>query len=134
MLARVLLRQDGGARLVKPVVATGMLEVPVSVDQLLDGVGVDAGQGPGNVWMCGDDFRADEQLSVGAGKHRDVSTSTQENADVTAESLNRDLRGGGFLKGMLDKGVFLGEAAWRKADYSNRHTSCSKKLAARDSG
>lgn len=43
MLARVPMRQDAGAGLVQPLVATGVIEVPVRVDQLLDGIGIDAG-------------------------------------------------------------------------------------------
>jgi hypothetical protein len=42
MFARVLLRQNGGSGLMHPIVSTGVIEVPVSIDQLLDGVCVDA--------------------------------------------------------------------------------------------
>ena len=73
MFARVLLRQDAGSGFVQPLVAAGMIEVPVSVDQLLDGVRIDARQSGGNIRTRGDDFCIHEQLPVGAGKNSDVS-------------------------------------------------------------
>ena len=97
MLARVLLRQDAGSGFVQPLVAARVIEVPVSVDQLLDGVRIDARQSRGDIWTRGDDFGIHEQLSVRAGKNGDISTRAQKNADVAAKGLNRDLCCGGFL-------------------------------------
>jgi hypothetical protein len=56
-----------------PLVAAGVVEVPVSVDQLLDGIGVDACEGFFDVWTGGDDLRVNEQLSIGAGEDGDIS-------------------------------------------------------------
>jgi hypothetical protein len=44
MLARVLVCQNDGTSLVQPRVAIGVLGVPVRVDQVFDGIGVDRSQ------------------------------------------------------------------------------------------
>jgi hypothetical protein len=98
MLARVLLRHDAGSGFVQPLVAAGVIEVPVSVDQLLDRVHIDARQSRGNVWPRGDDSCIHEELSVGAGKNGDISTRAQKNADIAAKGFNCDLRRGSFLE------------------------------------
>jgi hypothetical protein len=53
-----------------------VIEVPVSVDQLLDGVRIDAREGCRNIRTRGDDFRIHQQLPVGAGEDSDISTHT----------------------------------------------------------
>jgi hypothetical protein len=75
MFARVLVRQDTGSRFMDPLVTTGMVEMPVGVYQLLDGIPVDAREGFRNVRTRGNDFRINQQLSVRADKNRDISTS-----------------------------------------------------------
>ena len=45
MFARVLMRQDTGSSLMDPLVTAGVVEMPVSVDQLFDGIRVDAREG-----------------------------------------------------------------------------------------
>ena len=72
MLARVFLRQDAGSRFVQPLVATCVIEMPVGVYELFHGIGINARQCFGNVWMRGDDFSIDKQLSVGPGKNGDI--------------------------------------------------------------
>ncbi len=111
MYAGVLVGEDAGSGLMDPLVAAGVVEVPVGVDELFDGIGVDAGEGFFDVWTGGDDLGIDEQLSVRAGQDGDVSTSAQEDTDVAAEVLNGDLCGCGFLEGASDD---LGEqVAWK---------------------
>src|SRR5580700_1278554 len=88
MLARVLLCQDAGSGFVQPFVTSGVIEVPVSVYQLLYGVRINARQRCGNMWTRGDDFSIDEELSVGAGKDGDISACAQKNADIAAKRLN----------------------------------------------
>ena len=129
MLACILLRQDAGSGFVQPLVATGVVEVPVGVYQLFDGVLIDACEGFGNVRTRGDDFRVDEQLSVRAGKNGNISTRTQKNADIAAEALNRDFRCGGFLERRPNQAVRLGEQpSWNKRSHGDRATCSSKKL------
>ena len=77
MFARVLVGKDAGSGLMDPLVAAGVVEVPVGVDQLLDGIGVDACDGLFDIWTGGDDFGIYEQLSIGAGENGDISTSAK---------------------------------------------------------
>jgi hypothetical protein len=74
-----------------------MIEVPVRVDELLDGVRIDAGESCRNVRPRGDDFGIDEKLSVRTRKNSDVSTGAKQDADIAPKSLHRDLGCGGFL-------------------------------------
>ena len=85
-----------GSCLVHPIISAGVIEVPVSVDQLLDGVGIDACQRFRNLRLRGLNFGVNEQLSVGPGEDRDISARAQKNGDVAAQRLHRNLRGGGF--------------------------------------
>src|ERR1700720_1825193 len=118
MLARIFLRQDARPRFVHPLIATGVIEVPVRVDQLLDGIGVDARDRLRNVRTRGDDFRIHEQLSIGAGQNGDISTSTQKNTYIPAKVLDGDLGCRGYLESSRNEHVArLGEQrSWRKPD------------------
>src|SRR5580704_6161385 len=70
-LARILVSQNACARLVQPLVAARVIEVPVCIDELLDRIRVDAGESRRNIRSRGDDFGIDEKLSVWAGKNGD---------------------------------------------------------------
>ena len=78
MFARVLMRQDAGSGFMDPLVAAGVVEVPVRVDQLFDGIRVDAREGLRDVRTCGDDLRIDQELSIRASENGDISTGTQK--------------------------------------------------------
>jgi hypothetical protein len=93
----ILVSQNACARLVHPIVAAGVIEVPVRVDELLDGVRTDTGESRRNVRPRGDDFGIDEKLSVLASKNGDVSTGAKQDADIAPKHLHRDLGCGGFL-------------------------------------
>src|ERR1700720_3926612 len=77
MLARILVSQNACARLVYPLVAARVIEVPVRVDQLFNGICVDLGESRRDVRPRGDDFGIDEKLSVRTRKHSDVSAGTK---------------------------------------------------------
>ena len=47
--AAVFVGDDGGAGGVHPLVAVGMVEVPVGVDEVGDGIGADGGEGFGEL-------------------------------------------------------------------------------------
>src|SRR5579864_1181255 len=76
--AGILVSQNACARLVQPIVAAGVIEVPVRVDELLDGVRIDAGKSRRNVRPRGEDFGIDEKLSVLTSKNGDVSTGAKQ--------------------------------------------------------
>ena len=129
MFTRVLVRQDTGSGFMDPLVAAGMVEVSVGVDQLFDGICVDAREGFRDVRTCGNDFRIDQQLSVRANENGDISTRTQKDADVAAKVLNRDFRCGGFFERSYNDAFCLGhQVTWSKASCGNRQTSSSEKL------
>src|ERR1700730_4943721 len=88
MLARVLLCQDASSGFVQPMVAADMIDLPVSVNQLFDGIRINARQRCGNMRTRGDDFSINEEISVGAGKDSDISACAQKNADIAAKRLN----------------------------------------------
>ena len=67
MDAGILVGEDAGSGLVDPLVAAGVVEVPVSVDELFDGIGVDAGESLFDVWTRCNDFGVYEEFSVGTG-------------------------------------------------------------------
>src|SRR5580704_15665649 len=66
--AGILMSQNACACLVHPLVAAGVIEVPVRVDELLDGIRIDAGESRRKVRPRGDDFGIDEKLSVRTSK------------------------------------------------------------------
>src|ERR1700732_3696741 len=95
--AGILVSQNACACPVHPVVAAGVIEVPVRVDELLDGIRIDAGESRRNVRPRGDDLGIDEKLSVLTSKNGDVSTGAKQDADIAPKHLHRDLGRGGFL-------------------------------------
>jgi hypothetical protein len=114
----------------QPIVATCVIEVPVSVYQLFDGVRIDARQRCRNTGTSGDDFSVHDELPVRVGKHGNVSARAQKNADVTAKSLDRDLRSGGFFQCVPNEVVTSGkEPSGKKARCGGRHPTCNNKLA-----
>jgi hypothetical protein len=78
-----------------PIVAAGVIEVPVRVDELLDGIRIDAGESRRNFRPRGDDLGIDEKLSVRTSKNGDVSTGANQDADIVPKHLHRDLGCGG---------------------------------------
>ena len=121
MFACVFVSEDAGSGFVDPLVATGVVEVPVGVDQLPDGIGVDACDGLFDVWTSGDDFGVYEQLSIGAGENGDISPSPQKDADVAAKVLNCDFRCGGFFERSYNDAFCLGhQGTWSKASCGYR--------------
>ena len=82
-----------------------MIEVPVRVDQLLDGITIDARDRFRDVRTGRHDLRIDEQLSIGAGKNGDISTRTKKNTDIPAKGLDSDLCCGGRFKRVWDEHI-----------------------------
>ena len=108
-LAGVFVGDDGGAGGVEPLVAVGVVEVPVGVDEVLDGVVGDGGEGLGDLGAGGGEAGVYEELAVGAGEDEDVAAGAHEDADVSAELLGGDF-GGGTAGAHLGDGVAgLGE-------------------------
>ena len=135
-LARILVRQNACSRLVQPLVAAGVIEVPVRVDELFDGIRIDAGESRRDVRPRGDDFRIDEKLSVRTRKNGDVSSGTKQDADIAPKRLHRDLGCGGFLKSDSNQAFLRKEPGRGETGGRNRDTTRNQKLTPRnfDSG
>src|SRR3984885_7561256 len=131
MFARVFVRQDTGSGFMDPLVATGMVEMPVGVDQLFDRIRVDARESFRDVWTCGDDLCIHHQLSVRACQNGDISTSAQKDTDIASKVLNRDLCRCSFLERTRNDATCLGDQVSRgKAGSGDCEASSSKKLTA----
>src|SRR5215470_15451394 len=92
MLAGVLMRQNSRPSGVQPFIPVGMVEVPVSVDKVLDWIGANARESFGNLRTSTCKSGIDEELTVSAGEDSDISTSTHENVYVPAQPLDDDSR------------------------------------------
>ncbi len=90
-VAGVLVGPDGGSGGVHPVVAVGVVEVPVGVDQDLNRVGVDGGEGGGKLRLAGGVAGVDEELALSRGEDGDVAASSAQEGDVAAEGSSGDL-------------------------------------------
>jgi len=90
-VAGVLVSPDGGSSGVHPLVAVGVVEVPVGVDEDLDRVGVDGGQGGGELGLAGSVAGVDEELALFGGEDGDVAASSLKSGDVAAKRSGGDL-------------------------------------------
>jgi hypothetical protein len=67
-----------------------MIEVPVSVDKVLNWIGANARKSFVNFRTSTRKSGIDEELTVSAGEDSDISTSTHQNAYVPAQPLDGD--------------------------------------------
>jgi hypothetical protein len=74
-----------------------VIEVPVGVDQLLDGIRVDARQSRKNVRTRGHTFGVDDELPVRTAENGNISARTQKNVHIAPQGLNGDLCASRFL-------------------------------------
>ena len=88
------MRNDGGAGSVNPLVAVGVVEVPVGVDEVGDRIRADCVERFGQVRLGGGVAGVDEQLAVFSGKDRDVAADSHELAHIAAEVLALDRSSG----------------------------------------
>ena len=86
-----------------------MVEVPVGIDKVLDGIAAkavdslqDARSGRGNAGV-------DEQLAVSACQNGDVTARTLDDRDITAQLVNLDRHRRGGVTDRIDDVACLGE-------------------------
>src|SRR5579864_6156020 len=132
MLARILVSQNACARLVYPLVAARVIEVPVRVDQLFNGICVDVGESRRDVRPRGDDFRIDEKLSVRARKNGNVPAGTKQDADIAPKRLHRDLGCGGFLQSHFNETLLRKKSSRGETCGHNRDPTRNQKLTPRN--
>ena len=111
-VARVLVGPDGGAGRVHPLVAVGVVEVPVGVDEDLDGLGVDGGEGFGELGLAGGVAGVDDELAFFGGEDGDVAAGAEERGDVAAEGSGCDLVVGVGGAGSGEEVLGCGGACW----------------------
>jgi hypothetical protein len=68
-----------------------VVEVPVGVDEDLNGVGIDSGEGGNELGLAGSVAGVDEELAFFGGEYGDVAASSAEEGDVAAEGSSGDL-------------------------------------------
>jgi hypothetical protein len=95
MLAGVLMSQNSRPSGVQPFIPIGVVEVPVSIDKVLDWIGANVRFG--NLRTSTSKSGIDEELTVAAREDSDISTSTHENAYVPAQPLDGDRGPCGFV-------------------------------------
>jgi hypothetical protein len=66
MLACVRLRDDFRAGRMQPIVAAGLIEMPVRVDKMGNGIGAEIGEGLGDLRTGSRDSGIDEELAIGS--------------------------------------------------------------------
>jgi hypothetical protein len=69
-----------------------MIEVPMCVDEVGDGVGAEAGKRLGELRPRHADAGIDQNFAVRAGQDRDVSAGAFEHAYIVAQSVRDDRR------------------------------------------
>ena len=78
-----------GAGGVQPLVAVGVVEVPVRVHELLDRIGADSLKGGGDLRPRHGEARIHQELAVAPREHADVPAGAFKHVDVSAQGANR---------------------------------------------
>jgi hypothetical protein len=76
---------------VHPIVAVDVIEVPVSVDENADGVGVDGDEGGVELGLTGGIAGVDKELALFGSEDDDVTAGSAEKGDVAAQGSGRNL-------------------------------------------
>jgi len=102
MLACVRLRDDFRAGRMQPVVAAGVIEMPVRVDEMGDGIGAEVGEGLGDLRTRSRDTGIDEEFAIGARQDGNVAAGALENADIVSQLVGLDRRYRGAVLDQAD--------------------------------
>src|SRR5215470_4503076 len=133
MFACVPVSDDGRAGFVDPLVAVGMIEVPVRVDEVLDGIRAYGIECVADLLSRGCESRVDEELAIAAGKNCDVAACAEKSADISSKLLKRYLGGNAFFSGVFDEAAFLGPQTIRKKPCGRNHKASRRnKMPTRD--
>ncbi len=74
----------------QPLVAVGVVEMPVSVDQLPDRIGTEACESLENARSCGRYTGIDQELPVVAGQHGHIAARALEHTDIATKLVDPD--------------------------------------------
>ena len=114
MFAGVLLGDDLRPGGVQPFVAIGMIEVPVRVDEMGDGIGAESGKSFSDLRARHADAGIDKHLAVRARQHGDVAAGAFEHADIVSELVRVDGRYRGTVLDQADEASRLGKRLARR--------------------
>jgi hypothetical protein len=109
MLARVLLRNDFSAERMQPVIAVGVIEVPVRVDEVRDRFGAEIGECLGELGTRHADAGIDQYFAVRSGEDGDVAAGALQHADVVSQPVGDNGRHRGTVLDQADEAARLGE-------------------------
>jgi hypothetical protein len=93
----------------QPFVAVGVVEVPVCVDEVPDGIGAKRRKRVIDLWTGAGKASVDEELTVATGEDRDISASAHQDAYVAPKFLDSDGAGCGSFPGCLHEPIILSE-------------------------
>src|ERR1700730_4041903 len=100
MFAGVFMSNDLCPDGIHPCVAGGMIEMPVRVDQVRDGIGAETGKSLGDLRTRYANTGIDKHFAIGAGQDGDVSAGALEYADIVSQLVRND---GRFRGAVLDQ-------------------------------
>jgi hypothetical protein len=94
---------------VQPFVAVGVIEMPMAIDQVFNGVGTETGEGFLYSFARSGDASFDEEFAVGACENCDVAARAFQDADIPAKLGDGDFGGGRLFPDDEDGADILGE-------------------------
>lgn len=107
-LSRFFVGDDSGSGIVKGKIAVGVIEVPVSIDQIFKRGGVELGEGLQDSRGGGGDATVDNDFSFGARENADVAACAGEHGDAAGEFGDLDGAAELFAECVDALGVVLG--------------------------
>src|SRR5215472_6964794 len=114
MFSGVFVGGDFSADGVKPFISVGVVEMPMSVDQMSDRVGTEAIECFHDSGPRRGDPRVNQQLAVVTREHNYISARAFQHADIPAKLLNSDFGCGRRSPHGNDGAFLLGEYAARQ--------------------
>src|SRR5882762_6516964 len=93
MFAGVRLRDDLRACRMQPVIAVGMVEVPMRVDEMGNGIGAETVKRLGELRSRYTDTGIDQHLPVGSSEDGNIAAGAFEHADIVSQLVRDDGRG-----------------------------------------
>src|SRR5664279_6458849 len=94
MFPGVLLSDDLCSNRMQPLVAVGMIEMPMGVDQMCDRIGTEIGESLRDLGTRDTDSSIHKHLAIGTCQHGNVSPGPFEHADVVSQLMRQDGRNG----------------------------------------
>src|SRR5437773_2928484 len=112
---RLLMREDCRALRMHPLIAVGVIEMPVRIDEMFDRARVHFSQSVGDPGAGGCVTGIDNHFAVSSGEGGDVSAGADKCTNITTQGLHGDVSGfRTFARRKDDVFTFGKEMSWRK--------------------